>query len=320
MPRPHSNDPSSVFVFGSVNIDLVCRVNSIARPGETVLSPRYEQLFGGKGANQAVAAARASSEGGRVSFVGAVGSDDLGVAATEQLKAEGIETGGLQIVSERTGCAFISIDARGENAITVASGANRLPEAARIDPSVFDDANILVLQMEVPLGESLAAARLMHAAGGRVVVNLAPVPGDLSRDDLTGLLSEADILVVNESELEAASALSEGAGSTVAEKAADLSRRFGLAVIATLGAEGVIVSQTDGTAQTIPALAVDVIDTTGAGDTFVGVLAVALSSGLSEAEAASRAAVAASLSCRKVGAQTAMPRAEEIEAALAGRP
>lgn len=304
-----------VFVFGSVNVDLVCRVAAIARPGETVLSARYEQLYGGKGANQAVAARRSSAMD--VAFAGAVGDDDLGRGARQQLAAEGIDTTNLATGKERTGCAFIAIDAAGENAITVASGANLEASAAMIDPLLFHPSAVLVLQMEIALAESRAAAERMVAAGGRVVVNLAPVPSDLTHDRLAQLLAASDVLIVNESELAAASRLAALAGETSAAKADMLAQRFAVTVIATLGADGVLIAGGGGETSRVSALPVDVIDTTGAGDTFVGVFASGLAGGLATDAAARRAAIAASLACRKIGAQTAMPTAAEIDAALA---
>ncbi|NDW05734.1 ribokinase [Jiella pacifica] len=306
-----------VFVFGSVNVDLVCRVPAIARPGETVLSARYEQLYGGKGANQAVAARRSSAL--PVAIAGAVGDDDLGRGARRSLDDEGIDTTNLATAGERTGCAFIAIDDEGENAITVASGANLEAGAAAVDPSLFRKAAVLVLQMEIRRGENLAAARRMTAAGGRVVVNLAPVPADLRQDELAEILAASTVLIVNESELSSAANISRSLGDTPAATADQLARRFAITVIATLGAEGVLIADGSGETTHVAALPVDVVDTTGAGDTFVGVFASGLAEGLSVAEAARRAAVGASLACRKVGAQTAMPSRAEIEAALANR-
>ncbi len=305
-----------VFVFGSVNVDLVCRVPSIARPGDTVLSARYEQLNGGKGANQAVAAARSSAV--PVAFAGAVGDDDLGSGARNSLEAEGIDTANLATGRERTGCAFIAIDEAGENAITVASGANLDADAAAIDPALFRKTAVLVLQMEIPRGASLAAARRMRAAGGRVVVNLAPVPADLKQDALADLLAASNILIVNETELASAAKISEIPNETSSTMADQLARRFALTVIATLGAEGPLIADGSGKTTHVAALPVEVVDTTGAGDTFVGVFASGLAEGLSIVDAARRGAVGASLACRKVGAPTALPSGAALDAALAG--
>lgn len=309
---------ASVLVFGSLNVDLVCRVAAIARPGETVLAPDYEQLFGGKGANQAVAAARVLGGADRVAMVGAVGDDELGKAVAGNLAKEGIDIAGLQTAPARTGCAFISIDSGGENAITVASGANARLDASALPDGLLGSSSVLVLQMETPLAASLAAAERARDKGGRVVVNLAPVPAQLDADDLAGLLPLADYLIVNESELAAAAGLSGIGGDEPGALATALAARFGLVVIATLGAKGALVAGGDGV-DAIPALTVEPVDTTGAGDTFVGVFAAGLCNKLAAGQAAEQAVVAASLACRRVGAQSAMPTAAEIEQTLATR-
>ncbi|MEF2547066.1 ribokinase [Aurantimonas sp. E1-2-R+4] len=309
---------ASVLVFGSLNVDLVCRVAAIARPGETVLAPDYEKLFGGKGANQAVAAARVLGAANRVAMVGAVGDDELGRAITGNLASEGIDINGLQTAPARTGCAFISIDSGGENAITVASGANARLDASALPDGLLDPSSVLVLQMETPLAASFVAAERAQAKGGRVVVNLAPVPAQLDADDLARLLAPTDYLIVNESELAAAAGLSGIGGDEPGALATALAARFDLVVIATLGAKGALVAEGEAI-HPIPALAVEPIDTTGAGDTFVGVFAAGLGEGLSTEAAAERAVVAGSLACRRVGAQSAMPTAAEIDQALATR-
>ncbi|MEO9789493.1 MAG: ribokinase [Aurantimonas coralicida] len=309
--------PADVLVFGSLNVDLVCRVASIARPGETVLAPRYEQLFGGKGANQAVAASRMIGGGNRVAMVGAVGDDVLGQAVADNLRGEGIDVGGLQTAPERTGCAFISIDAAGENAITVASGANGCVTAGALAPGRLGPQSILVLQMEIPLAECVAAARAARDAGARTVVNLAPVPPDLDEAGMLQLMELADVLVVNESELRAAATICAVESGNASERARTLSERLDLAVIATRGSRGLIIADRNRPVRSIPAMSVEIVDTTGAGDTFVGVFAVGLSEGRAPDDAAERAAIAASLACRKLGAQSAMPTAAEVERALA---
>ena len=289
---------ATVVVFGSLNVDLVCRVETIPRPGETVLAPGYDQLFGGKGANQAVAAARALAGGGRVAMVGVVGEDELGRAVTANLASEGIDVSAIQTVADRTGCAFISIDAAGENAITVASGANGRLAAAGLDDDRLGAGSVLVLQMETPLAESLAAATKARARGAPVIVNLAPVPRGLDAPTLTQLLSLTDCLVVNETELAAAAGLADLAAGDAAEQARSLAERYGIVVIATLGAEGAVVVDAAGPPSKIAAHKVTVVDTTGAGDTFVGVLAAGLATGLALSDAARRAVVAGSLACR----------------------
>src|SRR3954447_11424030 len=189
-----------ILVFGSINIDLVARVSAIPRPGETVLSTGYEMLFGGKGANQAVAAARASQGTGiEVAMAARVGSDEFGRAAVTNLAASGVSVAHVTSGPEPTGCAFITVDERGENAITVASGANRTLSFGILKHR-FAAADLLVLQMEVPFPEGRAAAEAARRAGGRVIWNLAPAPPDLAQKDLLSLLAATDILVVNEHE------------------------------------------------------------------------------------------------------------------------
>ncbi|MCK5932631.1 MAG: ribokinase [Fulvimarina manganoxydans] len=320
-------DKPSVLVFGSLNVDWVCRVERIAPPGETVLSPTYAQLFGGKGANQAVAAARAGEDMVAVAMVGAVGEDDLGEAVIANLAENGIDTAGILRSVEPTGAAFISIDKHGENAITVASGANRAPSAASVPAFALNARTVLALQMEVPEAASRDVARLVRQAGGRTVLNLAPVPPDLDDKRLRALCESIDWLIVNESELAAAARCLDGSIDAphdiqTPEETAALARRLSSAlsvgIVATLGPRGVVAIPLAGEVVDVPALRVQAEDTTGAGDTFCGVFSTALAEGLEVKDALSRAATAASLACRKVGAQSAMPKRAEIDAALAG--
>ena len=173
-----------ILVFGSINIDLVARAPSIPRPGETVLSPGYETLFGGKGANQAVAVARASRGSGiEVAIAARVGSDAFGRAAVANLAASGVSVAFVTAGPEPTGCAFIVVEDSGENAITVASGANGALASASLSRE-FTAADILVLQMEAPFAESLLTATKARLAGARVIWNFAPAPTGFGRQDL----------------------------------------------------------------------------------------------------------------------------------------
>ncbi len=292
-----------ICVFGSINIDLVCRVAEIARPGETVLSPGYTQYSGGKGANQAVAAARA---GAIVEMVGAVGADGLGDAAKANLGQNGVGISGVSTVDLPTGCAFIVVSDDGENAITVASGANRaVSDAFSHEPS------ILVCQMELAAGVTLRAMQIARRSGARTLLNFAPVPAGMDRSVLVELLEVTDYLAVNELEM---SALCEAlsvvrSGETLAEHA----RCY---VIVTRGDEGISIYHPDPEAKSLAlsAPSVHVVDTTGAGDTFVGVLASGLGEGTSLNEAARRAMFSATLACRSFGAQSAMPSSAELQA------
>ncbi|WP_182085569.1 ribokinase [Aureimonas sp. ME7] len=304
-----------IVVFGSVNVDLVCKVRSIARPGETVLAPGYEQLSGGKGANQAVAAARA---GGRVHFVGAVGQDAFGEGEAAILADEGIDTTGLARLNDPTGCAFITVAADGENAITVASGANRSVRANQLDALWPERPSILVLQMELPFTETLRAAEAARANGAKVVLNLAPVPTGVGSTDLGALLGHTDLLIVNEHELvETAELLGLGVEIEPQATAERLAREIGLSVLATLGSAGAVLVSQDGGAERFAAPRIEPVDTTGAGDTLCGVLAVGLDAGLPVPDAIRRAVAAASLACLRFGARSAMPSAAGIDAFLA---
>ncbi len=294
-----------ILVFGSINIDLVARVASIPRPGETVLSPRYETLFGGKGANQAVAAARVS-EPGRVMIAACIGDDGFGSDARANLEAQGVGTAFVDVGEEPTGCAFITVDQAGENAITVASGANLALVHAEVPAEGVDGSTVLVLQMEVPFVESLAIAERTKGAGGRVIWNLAPAPAHFGLPELGRLLAAVDFLVVNEHEALMAAALI-GTPQSPTDAAALLAKIGETNCIVTLGEKGVVAFLTDGSRVEARAAPVKVVDTTGAGDTFVGILASALDEGFDLTASLERACEGASMSCLKMGAQAGMP-------------
>jgi ribokinase len=304
-----------IVVFGSINMDLVARVPRIARPGETVLSRRADSFFGGKGANQAVAAARVGQGGsGRVSMVGAIGDDPFGTACLKNLEENGIDVQAVQVVGEPTGCAFITVDETGENAITVASGANMALRSMDLPDSLLAKASVLVLQMEVSLTDSLDAAVRARRAGARVIWNFAPVPPAMERSGMAELLEATDVLVVNEHEaLSIAEILGFPANKDYLEAATALARDFGPSCIVTAGAQGAYAVSGDGTQVHAPARPIASVDTTGAGDTFVGVLANGFAEGLEVGPAMERACAAASLSCLTPGAQAGMPQGEALE-------
>jgi ribokinase len=303
-----------ILVFGSINMDLVARVGTIARPGETVLSRRADSFFGGKGANQAVAAARASRGGSiAVAMAGAIGDDPFGHACLNNLRENGIDAGGVRISADPTGCAFITVDAAGENAITVASGANMAVQAADLTDNLLSKASVLVLQMEIPLSESLSVARRARQNGTQVLWNLAPAPADADGDLMTELLKATDVLVVNEHEAVAAAAIVGDRGRDHMAAAAVLASDYDLVCVVTAGALGATAMLADGTSLHANARSIIPVDTTGAGDTFVGVLAVSLAEKRGIPEAMRRACAAASLSCLELGAQAAMPERDAIE-------
>lgn len=296
-----------IVVFGSVNLDLITRVTRIPRPGETVLGPSYDTIPGGKGANQALAARRA---GAKVALAGAVGRDAFAGVATQLLAQDGVDLSALDRVDAPTGAAFIAVDEKGENAITVASGANAFASAASLKRLSLSADDILLLQREVPESEALEAARFAKSKGARIALNLAPA-GAL-HPDWFGLL---DFLILNEHEAaEIGEALGLGRHPDAVSQALD--RDHGLVAIVTLGPEGAI-AWTGGVRRSVPAPRIDVVDTTGAGDTFVGAFAAALDAGLHLGGAILRGAAAGSLACTRRGAQSSMPMRDEIEAVAA---
>ena len=301
-----------VVVVGSANVDFVVQTPHIPRPGETVLGHNFVMAMGGKGANQAVGMARLGAE---VSFVARVGQDVFGDQCLEAYRAEGIDTRFVsRDADEATGVALIAVAADGENSITVASGANMrlLPEHVHAAEAAFRDADVLVMQLEVPVETVLAAAQLAARHGVRVVLNPAPAQKLPSE-----LLALVDVLTPNRIELAMLLGVSEAdvaalSDAQLAERA--LSLGVSNAVI-TLGAEGALVADATG-AQRVPPFAVTPVDTTAAGDAFNAGLAVALGRGEPLAVAARYGAACGALATTKVGAQPSLPRAEEVEKLL----
>jgi ribokinase len=287
-----------ILVFGSINIDLLLPVPQLPIAGETVLGGDYRLLPGGKGANQALAARRA---GAAVAIAGAVGEDAFAALALANLRADGIDLDLLRRVERPTGCAAITVDQGGENLIAVAPGANRAAVAAAVSDAALGRYTTVVCQMEVPAAETAALIRRARTAGSRVVLNLAPaLPLD------PAVLAEIDLLVANRIE-----------AATFRREPEALARLLRQALVVTAGAEGAVAYLADGGRIRVPALAIEPDDTTGAGDTFVGVLAAGLDQGLRLEPALRRASAAAGLACLAPGAQTAMPNSAAIDAAVA---
>lgn len=293
-----------ILVAGSANIDFVTRVEHIPAPGETVLGGNYSVSAGGKGANQAVACARS---GGEVAFLGALGQDGFAETLRVSLRASGVQDHTLTLTLP-TGAAFISVSEAGENAITVASGANAglLPEHL----GDLQGVTHLVMQLEIPLSSVVAYARAARAAGVQVVLNAAP-----AHNLPPELVDSVSLLVVNEGEL--ASLVGPGEVRAQLRRAADLGPAR---VIVTLGGQGSLALDTLASVEhqyvQVPARQVKVLDTTGAGDTYVGALVTALSEGQALTQAMHFATVAAGLACTRAGAQPSMPSRAEIEEAL----
>lgn len=306
----------SVVIVGSANVDVVARVARIPGPGETVLASRLTRGGGGKGANQAVAAARAGGAG--VAFVGAVGDDADGAALRDGMRADGIDVTGLEVVEAPTGTALISVADDGENAIVVVAGANaartRLSGSQR---AIVGGARVLVTQLEVPVALVRAAAA---ARGDRAwhVLNAAPSSPLIA--DAGAILAEVDVLVVNEHELR------DIAGAAEFDDAVESLAARLPALVVTLGSQGCLVV-VSGERRTVAAHPARAIDTTGAGDTFCGVFAASLArsgalpgdDALLEvfAEAARVAGAAAALAVERPGAQDAVPTAPEVAGLIA---
>lgn len=290
-------------VFGSIIIDNIFSVPSLPRPGETVLADDLIIGPGGKGANQAVAAAKSGAE---VAMVGSVGEDASARLSMAAFEAAGVDTSGVHEVAGPTGSAAVLVDRGGANAISVAPAANHKTRAAQMTEALWQQTTTLLMQMEIPFGEIEAAIFEARARGVRSILNLAPA-APLGIEALKAL----DVLVANEVELEMlAEILDLGPGSheDLARKAA---LTLGHPVAVTLGAAGAILTSGTDVCQA-PALDITPVDTTGAGDAFCGVFAAALDAGLTSQEALIRGCIAGSLSCLKTGAQESLPTAEEI--------
>jgi ribokinase len=298
-----------VVVLGSVNADLVLRCPALPLPGQTVHGNDFQTLPGGKGANQAVAAARLGAD---VAFIGCVGDDDFGRTARRVLEAEGVDTRHLhEAVGTATGVAMILVDSAGQNSIALAAGANALLSIAHVNAAaeLIAGAALFICQLETPLPVVRHAIALAHAAGVPVLLNPAPaqpLPAEL--------LAQVDVLVPNESEAAALVGWPVGRDFDAAEAATRLRAMGPATVLVTLGADGVHVA-TASLDRHVPAPAVDaVVDATGAGDTFIGAFAVARSEGADVVAAAAYAQRAAALSVTRAGALGGMPRRQELGA------
>lgn len=293
-----------ILVFGSVNLDLIVPVPALPGPGETVLGEALKAEPGGKGANQAVAAAR---DGARVQFAGAVGEDAFAAPALATLRAAGVDLAHLATVPGATGAAVICVDPAGRNQIAVAPGANLAARAAQVPDAALGPATTLVLQREVDAAETAVLIARARAAGARIVLSLAP-PLPLP----AGALAAVDVLLVNASE---AAALASARGVS-AEPASLRAALGGPDVIVTRGEAGAVAATATGALHQ-PAFPVTAADTTAAGDTFAGVLAAALDRGAPLPAAMARAAAAAALTCTRPGSQGSIASAAETDRLLA---
>lgn len=297
---------ADILVVGSANMDLVAFADRLPAPGETLLGGAFQSFAGGKGGNQAVAAARA---GGKVAFLGRIGNDLFGARLRGGLEEDGVDTRLLGTVDGASGVAII-MSGGGNNMIVVAPGANDAVTADVIDKSAFTGIRFVLAQLETPLDGVIAAARLARAEGATFILDPAPahaLPGEL--------LSMVDWLTPNESEACGLLGLkSLGEPAAMARQLKALGPR---GVVLKLGGQGVVVLGEDDVPVTIPARKVAVADTTAAGDAFNGAFAVGLSEGKTAQDAARFAVAAAGISVTRQGAQPAMARRAEIDAVMA---
>lgn len=302
---------AKITVVGSVNMDLVVRAPRFAQPGETLTGLDFQTVPGGKGANQAVAARRL---GGTVALVACVGEDAFGLAMRQGLADEGIDVQHVDVRGGHpSGVALITVDAHGENTIIVVPGANeRLTEDdVTLARDAIAEAGVLLLQLEVPLAVVRAAAHVARDHGVTVVLNAAPArPLD---DELLAL---ADYLVVNETEVFALA----GADARNRQAAiASLQARGARHIVVTLGAAGAILAPRDREWTSVYAFTVPVVDTTAAGDAFLGAFAVAMAEGAPAEEALRRGNAAGALTVTRAGAQPSLPRRDDLDTWLRER-
>ena len=316
MPENGRAKAGNLVVVGSLNMDLVVRVVAHPKPGETVLGSDYETHPGGKGANQAVAAARM---GAKVRMVGRVGTDEFGHKLRQGLEREGINAHATLPIQAPTGVALIALDQAGQNTIIVSPGANSRLRPENLRPAEFDGAKVVALQLEIPLQTVKRAAELAREVGAMVVLNAAPAPSFAAKNADQALpkqlLSLVQVLVINETEAEALSGQQPDSPET-AQVVAELLQESCPTVIITLGANGVIWASPEGKGYQ-PSFKVQVVDTTAAGDGFIGALVTALSEGQGLAEAVRLGAAAGALTVTKMGAQPSLPHREAVENFLA---
>ena len=314
MSQPSQPSQPRITIVGSVNMDLVFRTPRMPALGETIQGRELRQIPGGKGANQAVAAAR---QGACVSLVGRVGDDGFGTELRACLAADGIDIGHLaHVPGMATGVAGILVDDAGHNSIVIASGANLALSAADVTAAAdaILHANLLICQLETPLPSVLRAIEIARGGGVPVIFNPAPMqPLDAA------LLEMVDYLIVNETEAAQLSGI-DVRDATSARLAATRLLALGAgAVLLTMGGQGVFVAEVGDSGRMIPAVPVTVVDTTAAGDTFVGAFAVGLGQGLNVVEAATAAQYAAALTVTQLGAQSSIPSRAQVEKFIADK-
>ena len=299
-----------ILVVGSLNTDLVVRAPRFPAPGETISGEDLQVIPGGKGANQAVAAAR---HGIRVSMLGRVGKDNFGDFLLDNLKSNKVDSQLVQRADASTGTAIIVVDENGQNSIVLSAGANGKVSAEEVNTASFSDYDLLLLQLEIPTPAVLSAARRAHENGLRVILNPAP-----ARELPNELISLADYLIPNETELSLLTGLSVNNMNSAEQAARALLAVGAKNVIVTLGSKGALIV-TDTQVTHVDSFKVNVVDTTAAGDAFIGGFATALLQDKSLEEAVRYACACGALATTKFGAQPSLPIKEEVESFMSLR-
>ena len=301
-----TENTQKITVVGSTNTDMVIKAQRLPLPGETILGGSFFMAQGGKGANQAVAVSRL---GGQLTFVAKTGADIFGKNTRDVLVKDGIDVKYILEDKEKpTGVALIMVDKQAENSISVASGANAklLPDDFNLIPEVIEDADIILMQLEIPLETVEFVATIAHALGKKVILN--PAPGcHLPKS----LLEKLYLLTPNETEAELISGIKVSDIPTAKDAAKQIHSMGVASVIITMGAKGALI-YSENQFVIVPAISVDAIDTTAAGDVFNGALAVALSKKESLVNAAEFASKAAAISVTRMGAQPSVPYLNEV--------
>ncbi|WEV44031.1 ribokinase [Lactobacillus sp. ESL0684] len=300
---------NKVAVIGSINLDTNLRVKVMAKPGETIHAKEHYSAAGGKGANQAVAAARS---GCKTSFIGAVGNDAPGEQMLDLLKQDGIDTSGIQVVKEEsTGQAFISVDDAGQNSIIIYAGANAAFGSAEVtqNRALITNSDFVLAQFETPVEATIKGFELARQAGAKTILNPAPAMTQIPVE----LLELTDMITPNETEVETITGVHVTTEADARKAAAKLHALGIAAVVITIGSKGAFYD-INGQSALVPAFKVKAVDTTAAGDTFIGAMVSVLKPDFSNLAAAIKFAnKASSLTVSRYGAQPAIPYQAEIE-------